>query len=231
MNNLLKYLTSTSHFGGSKPIIYQCGDGGKLIECPRCPISVHEACCGLKLHEFQCCTHHHCVMCEKTAGGGGGLLYRCQSCPNAYCPDCIPAEPFRYLGHDIPRFEKLGFKGNPLYHYIHCSEQCEEVAKAEFKFKVDSTKPKLPSAMNVGYAFGKDAMDVKDMAKMFKEKALGIWQDPNKKQSPPRIPGERVSPRKRSPTPKVSAATGVIDLSRDSPPPAAASAKGYTGYI
>lgn len=208
-----------------------CGDGGMLIECPRCPVSVHSHCCGLQVHEFQSCTHHHCVLCSKNANGAGGLIYRCQSCPNAYCPDCLPGEPFRYLGTNVPRFEMLGFRGNPLYFYIHCSEQCEEVAKAEFKFKVDSSKPKLPSAMNVSYAFGKDAMDVKDMARMFKEKAMGTWQDPNKKKSPPRVPGSRMSPRKKSLTPPVSVGVaaqtgGVIDLS-DSPPPNAGNATGY----
>lgn len=204
-----------------------CGDGGMLIECPRCPISVHSRCCGLQVHEFQSCTHHQCVLCQKNASGAGGLIYRCQSCPNAYCPDCLPNEPYRYLGINVPRFEKLGFQGNPLFFYIHCSKQCEEVAKAEFGFKLEKTKPKLPSTMNVSYAFGKDAMDVKEMSTMFKEKAVGTWVDPKKK-SPPRAAGARASPRKRSPKPKGSG--GTIDLS-ESPPPAANNATGYTGYI
>lgn len=127
----------------------------------------------------------------------------------------------------MPRFEKLGFQGNPLFFYIHCSKQCEEVAKAEFGFKLEKTKPKLPSTMNVSYAFGKDAMDVKEMSTMFKEKAVGTWVDPKKK-SPPRAAGARASPRKRSPKPKGSG--GTIDLS-ESPPPAANNATGYTGYI
>ncbi len=206
-----------------------CGEGGLLIECGRCPISVHAHCCGLQPHEFQCCTHHHCIICDKGPSGSGGLIYRCQSCPNAYCPDCLPSEPHRFLGTNVPRLEKLGFTGNPLYYYIHCTEQCEEVAKAEFKFKVDATKPKCPPTMNVSYAFGKDAMEVKDIAKMYKEKALGVWQG-DKKKSPPRVSGSRVSPRKRSPTAAAAAAAagGVIDLSV-SPPPAGAGGK--TGWI
>ena len=206
-----------------------CGDGGMLIECPRCPVSVHPACCGLTSDDFMCCTHHHCVLCSKSTGGAGGLLYRCQSCPNAYCPDCMPVEPYRYLGINVPRFEKLGFAGNPLYFYIHCSKQCEEVAKAEFKFKVESSKPKCPPVMNVAYAFGKDAMDVKDMAQMFKEKAAGVW---GKKKSPPRPPGSRASPRKRSPTLKGPlSAGGVIDLSSSPPNGGPPSSGSKTGYI
>mmetsp|Transcript_32092 Transcript_32092/g.59281 ORF Transcript_32092/g.59281 Transcript_32092/m.59281 type:complete len:1243 (-) Transcript_32092:257-3985(-) len=217
-----------------------CGDGGVLIECPRCPISVHSDCCGIELSEFQCCTHHNCVLCSKNAEGAGGLIYRCQSCPNAYCPDCLPNEPYRYLGMDIPRFEKLGFSGNARYFYIHCSKQCEEVAKAEFGFKLDESKPRCPPSLDVAYAFGKDALDVKDMAKMFKDKADGVYQDDKKKSPPHPIvkgpTGSRVSHRKKLPTPKASAAAGmpgvvaygggVVDLSA-SPPPGASNATGY----
>jgi len=203
-----------------------CGDKGDLIACPRCPVSVHAECCGLREEDFMCCTHHHCVMCNKNAAGAGGLLYRCQSCPNAYCPDCMPGEPYRYLGINVPRFEKLGFKGNPLYFYIHCSKQCEDVAKEEFGFKVSATKPKLPPKMDVAYAFGKDAMGVKELAQMYKEKAQGLWAG-GKKKSPPRAPGTtRISPRKAM---KGSGA-GVVDLTV-SPAEAAAQGSTKTGYI
>ena len=189
-----------------------CGDGGLLIECPRCPISVHSGCCGLKLHEFQSCTHHRCVMCDKTAVGAGGLLYRCQSCPNAYCPDCMPGQPHRYLGTNVPRFEELGFVGNPAYFYIHCSPQCEEVAKVEFGFRVDASEPKCPPSLDVTFAFGKDALDVKDLAKVFKEAAEG-------KSLPPPDPPSGSSPGKRKPTAKALAvAKGrEVDLRSSSP--------------
>jgi len=193
-----------------------CGDGGMLIECPRCPVSVHAICCGLKVHEFQSCTHHHCVECGKSAGGAGGLIYRCQSCPNAYCPDCMPKEgPHRYLGMNVPRFEKLDFQGNRLYYYIHCSEQCEEVARVEFGFRVDNLKPKLPPSMDVTFAFGKDALDVKDLAKKFKEVAevkLSAVASPNRTRPPGSAYGAS-SPRKRTPTAKAMGKGGVVDLS------------------
>ena len=116
----------------------------------------------------------------------------------------------RFLGTNVPRFEKLGFDGNALYQYIHCSKQCEEVAKAEFGFKVDATKPKLPPKLDVSYAYGANAMDVKDMAKMYREKALGIWQ---KRPSPSK--GSRFSPRKKSSsTPKKMSPKNVVDLTR-----------------
>lgn len=201
-----------------------CGDGGEIIECPQCPMSLHSSCCGIDARDFHSCSHHRCVTCDKNVQGAGGLIYRCQSCPNAYCPDCMTSEPFRYLGNTVPRLEKLGYEGNPLYFYIHCSKQCEEVAKVEFNFKANSeAKPKLPPGISVSYAFGKDAMDVKDMAKMFKEKAAGTWQ-------PHRSPGARISPRKRSPVPP-KASGEVIDLSVSPPPGSAGESKRYTGYI
>ncbi len=186
-----------------------CGDGGLLIECPRCPVSVHSECCGLHPDDFQCCNHHHCITCGKNAVGAGGLLYRCQSCPHAYCPDCLPAGEIRFLGTNVPRFEKLNFTGNNLYQYIHCSKQCEEVAKAEFKFKEESIKPKLPGKLDVSYSFGANAMDVKDIAKMHREKALGVWQrntpSTGARSSPRKTPSKspRKSPRKMSPKKEV----------------------------
>jgi len=142
-----------------------CGDGGVLILCPRCPISVHEHCCGLAARNFQSCSHHRCSLCNKTVQGAGGLLYPCQSCPSAFCGDCLPEQDLRFLGNSLPRFDVLGHGATNNYHYIHCSKQCENVAKAEFGFKEAVAKPVLPAAINVSYAFGTDALSVNDIAK------------------------------------------------------------------
>jgi SWI/SNF-related matrix-associated actin-dependent regulator of chromatin subfamily A member 5 len=207
-----------------------CGDGGLLIECPRCPVSVHADCCGLKPHEFSACTHHHCIMCSKTSAGAGGLLYRCQSCPNAYCPDCMPGQPHRYLGTNVPRFEDLGFEGNSLYYYIHCSSQCEDVAKEEFGFRVHASDPKCPPSLDVTYAFGKDALDIKDLANKFKEAADG-------RSSPPRG-GKSVSadgassPQKRTPTAKrAGLAVELVELSSSTRKPSPKAKAGAGGVI
>ena len=195
-----------------------CGDGGLLIECPRCPVSVHAHCCGIKPGNFQCCTHHHCVTCNKSALGAGGLLYRCQSCPNAYCPDCISGKPHRYLGNNVQRFEELGFNGNSLYYYIHCSQQCEEVARLEFGFKVDASNyKKCPPSLDVTYAFGKDALDVKGLARVFKVAAEG--KSSSWGVSEPVSTDRSSSPRERTPMVKafVAATGGVVDLLSLSP--------------
>mmetsp|Transcript_30304 Transcript_30304/g.61133 ORF Transcript_30304/g.61133 Transcript_30304/m.61133 type:complete len:1089 (+) Transcript_30304:168-3434(+) len=146
-----------------------CGDGGELIACPQCPISVHSDCCGIRPKDFHKCSHHNCHNCNKNAIGGGGLLYRCQSCPEAYCPDCLPvSDEIRFLGKDIPRFEKLGFECKPAYHYIHCSKICENVAKTEFGFTANALKATCPVDIDVSYAFGVDALSVGDLAKKFR---------------------------------------------------------------
>lgn len=141
-------------------------------------------------------------------------MYRCQSCPVAFCPDCLPdTDEIRFLGKDIPRFEKLGFVGNSLYHYIHCSAQCEEVAKAEFGFKPDAAVPKCPKKIDVTYAFGDDALDVKGLANLFKEKAAGRLS-PNKKspQKKTATPSKR-SPRRSPVAPQAAAAAATyVDL-------------------
>jgi SWI/SNF-related matrix-associated actin-dependent regulator of chromatin subfamily A member 5 len=167
-----------------------CGDGGELILCPRCPISVHEKCCGLHAQHFQSCSHHRCVMCDKNAHGAGGLLYPCQSCPSAFCGDCVPKEKMRFLGPGLPRFEKLGLKPNNLYHYIHCSEHCENVAKLEFGFKEKSAKLKCPGAIDVTYAFGSNALSVQEIAQMYKDEDRVALLD-----APTSMKSSRKSPR------------------------------------
>ena len=133
-------------------------------------------------------------------------MYRCQSCPLAYCPDCLPSsDEIRFLGMDVPRLQKLGFEGKPLYHYIHCSAQCEEVAKIEFGYKLDDAIPKCPKKLDVSYAFGDDALDVKGLTELFKAKANGTWSQKSPQKTT--TPAKR-SPR-RSPLPVVAASSTI----------------------
>lgn len=178
-----------------------CGDGGELILCPSCPVSVHAHCCGIAAKDFMTCSHHRCSICNKTSSGAGGLLYPCQSCPSAFCGDCLPTENVRFLGKEVDRFQALGYVPNDNYHYIHCSKQCENVAKIEFGFTGDVESPKCPPALNISYAFGVDALDMKDIAKSFKEgvsPSTTLAKSPVKsatRRSPRNTPTRR-SPRK-----------------------------------
>lgn len=144
-----------------------CGDAGLLICCARCPVSVHAKCCGMSAKDFAGCSHHRCTKCNASPSAAGGLLFLCQSCPNAYCDSCIPKYNVRYLGHSVERFVQLGYDGNPRSMYIHCSKQCENVARIEFGWNepCKSIMP-CPKEIDVSYAFGSNALSIEEIAKL-----------------------------------------------------------------
>jgi SWI/SNF-related matrix-associated actin-dependent regulator of chromatin subfamily A member 5 len=142
-----------------------CGEGGKLICCPICPISMHEKCCGMKAVHFGSCSHHQCSVCAKNISGAGGVLFPCESCPNAYCEDCLPKKGVTFLEQDVPRYAKLGFEIPHRYVYIHCSDVCKKIAIDEFNWKAPTRQnEECPEAIDVSYAFGANALSVKDLA-------------------------------------------------------------------
>lgn len=146
-----------------------CGYSGTLVLCNRCPIAVHPTCCGLSKRDLKStytCSHHHCIGCGKDQGAAGGLLFVCQSCPGAFCEDCKPTKVMRYLGSNLERFEELGFEGKPHIVYIHCSEQCENVAIQDLGWKVPpKMKTECPPVIDVSYAYGSKSMSIQDIAK------------------------------------------------------------------
>lgn len=138
-----------------------CGDGGSLICCPRCPISLHPKCVGLKnTKNFLHCPHHHCSVCSKSASAVGGFLFPCSTCPNAYCEDHLPTGA-RTLDDGCERMEALGFTFNQGV-YVHCSSQCEHIAKTEFNWMPPSKKKaraRCPPALDISSNFGGEVDD------------------------------------------------------------------------
>jgi hypothetical protein len=142
---------------GEQDFCQVCTDGGLLMRCPRCPVTVHQTCVGSSSpNDFLACPHHRCQVCHKNGQAAGGLLFPCQSCPMSFCEDCLPTKTkgFRILG-SCDRFAKLGFDSENLC-YIHCSESCEEWAKKEYLWSLPSTKSApTPAALNLSQSFGK----------------------------------------------------------------------------
>jgi len=170
-----------------------CGYGGELIMCPRCPISIHSQCCGMTAKSLLSCSHHRCCKCGNNADGAGGLLFACNACPGAYCEDCLPKDTVRFLGTELERFTKLGFEGSDRTVYIHCSEQCENVAKLDLNWKQDKkVRQQCPADIDVSYAFGRDALSLQEIAKRGKI-TKNIYDQPSQsKDTPSVLPEKRV---------------------------------------
>ncbi|KAH9817990.1 SNF2 family N-terminal domain-containing protein [Melampsora americana] len=104
-----------------------CHDGGELYLCNHCPRVGHAKCLGWsnkKLNQSLTftCTQHACISCSRSTNDSGGMLYRCQTCSDAYCEDCLPEEDFHPIGDIIPEFILLGYGPISSAYYIRCVE-------------------------------------------------------------------------------------------------------------
>ena len=70
---------------------------------------------------------HACLECRRKAAAVGGLLFRCEWCTNAFCEDHLPID--AELVDRCERYERLGMRHPDQACYIHCQEQCKEIAK------------------------------------------------------------------------------------------------------
>lgn len=104
-----------------------CHDGGEVYLCNHCPRVGHAKCLGWsnkKLNQSTTftCTQHSCTSCGRSTNDSGGMLYRCQTCSDAYCEDCLPEEDFHPVGEAIPEFILLGYGPISSAYYIRCVE-------------------------------------------------------------------------------------------------------------
>jgi len=134
-----------------------CGVGGELILCRKCPIAMHVACAGFanldQVSNAWSCSHHRCTVCDKNTSAAGGLLFRCQSCVNAYCEDCHPTNSM--LLHSPHRMEDMGYDAGSVACYVNCSDQCTQVAKADFGWEEDhlDSEQLIIKEIDVSHAF------------------------------------------------------------------------------
>jgi len=110
-----------------------CRDGGHLVLCSRCPRVFHASCQGLSQAEirkgFVYCGQHSCASCHRNATAAGGMLFRCRTCPQAFCEDCLPSGDIDAIGDILPEFELLGYGKSTSAYYIKCHDCREDSAQ------------------------------------------------------------------------------------------------------
>ncbi|KAH8827856.1 P-loop containing nucleoside triphosphate hydrolase protein [Flagelloscypha sp. PMI_526] len=106
-----------------------CRDGGHLHCCSACPKVFHLECIGLTEADMkkrklktQSCPHHICATCEKPSQNVGGMLFRCRTCPQAFCEDCLPEDGLEYIGDVLPEHQVLGYNGTSTAYYVRCQD-------------------------------------------------------------------------------------------------------------
>ncbi|KAF8342516.1 P-loop containing nucleoside triphosphate hydrolase protein [Amanita rubescens] len=108
-----------------------CRDGGELVLCNLCPRVFHLQCHGISkatiarmLHVA--CSQHACNTCLRSTGDAGGMLFRCQTCHQAFCEDCLPFDDIEPVGESLPEFELLGYPTKTNAYYIRCHDCVNE---------------------------------------------------------------------------------------------------------
>ncbi|BGP46565.1 hypothetical protein JCM10450v2_002412 [Rhodotorula kratochvilovae] len=115
---------------------HACQDGGDVFLCTGCPRVYHAGACAggqsaaeLARAPMWHCPQHRCTLCDRTTASAGGLLFRCQTCPTAFCEDCLPPSGFTALGDELPEFLLLGFGKRAQAYYIRCAGCIEHFAE------------------------------------------------------------------------------------------------------
>ncbi|KAJ3928587.1 MAG: SNF2 family N-terminal domain-containing protein [Lentinula lateritia] len=124
---------------GSEDYCNVCQDGGQLICCSFCPRVFHAACRGLKSRDLKkswhACHQHECWDCSRRTSDVGGMLFRCRTCPRAYCEDCL-SEIFDPIGDTLPELLLLNCRESQSAYYISCAH-CKAMAEEDPQWKLE----------------------------------------------------------------------------------------------
>ncbi|KAJ4481310.1 P-loop containing nucleoside triphosphate hydrolase protein [Lentinula lateritia] len=124
---------------GSEDYCNVCQDGGQLICCSFCPRVFHAACRGLKSRDLKkswhACHQHECWDCSRRTSDAGGMLFRCRTCPRAYCEDCL-SEIFDPIGDTLPELLLLNCRESQSAYYISCAH-CKAMAEEDPQWKLE----------------------------------------------------------------------------------------------
>jgi SWI/SNF-related matrix-associated actin-dependent regulator of chromatin subfamily A member 5 len=125
-----------AHSGGCQV----CWDGGELYCCHSCPAAYHANCASMSATVLRRtpawrCPQHYCMVCDRPASAVGGLIFRCQSCPNAFCDEHLPESVVQHgrIVGTCARFSALGWRGDKANIFIHCDEECADFAAGGFE--------------------------------------------------------------------------------------------------
>ena len=116
---------------GHSSVCQSCWDGGEIVCCDLCPVSVHPDCIGITVKDITryhrwSCPHHSCHECGRKAAAVGGILFRCEACPRAFCEDHLPSTA-EIIGK-CKRFQDLGQNHPAQACFIHCDGECAKWA-------------------------------------------------------------------------------------------------------
>lgn len=131
-----------------------CRDGGdNLFCCSFCPRVFHATCQGYTLKQARAmgsitCSQHHCCECNRGTSESGGMLFRCRTCPNAFCEDCLPEKDVELIGDIIPEFLLLQYpqKNNAYFircHYCHQRSQEDMVWWKDWQTEIKMATKRL----------------------------------------------------------------------------------------
>ncbi|CAL1715435.1 unnamed protein product [Somion occarium] len=104
-----------------------CRDGGELVLCSHCPRVFHADCHGVTKKEvakasFITCSQHVCTTCGRSTTDAGGMLFRCQTCPQGFCEDCLPFGDIEAVGATLPELLLVGYGEKASAYYIRCHD-------------------------------------------------------------------------------------------------------------
>ncbi|KAH0579578.1 hypothetical protein H2248_002429 [Termitomyces sp. 'cryptogamus'] len=109
-----------------------CRDGGELVLCAGCPRVFHPNCRELTNADLRYqvyCSQHACASCYRSTADCGGMLFRCRTCPQAFCEDCLPEDDLDAIGETLPEFMLLNYGPVATAYYIRCHDCVADYAE------------------------------------------------------------------------------------------------------
>lgn len=94
--------------------------------------------------KFQC-RHHWCNACGRKAQAAGGMLFRCESCPFAFCEDHLPKT--AVVTERCLRFQAMGQEQPTTACFITCSDDCARFKNSNFGGLFNPANPTQANAL------------------------------------------------------------------------------------